>query len=200
MNRELIGGLFGWGSIIASFASVYYLYQLMMNDGPAKPLIIATVVAFVCKGFARKYTNVEQVKSSRQVSSPALDIVGDYADYIAENSIGDEIRDVSALPHPKEDILQAMLNEARADIDENRREALIICTMMLADFQEGVGEKPLTRLGINLSAPLAEGEDIRALASRIANNPDKGRFDEFEARANAERLQISDQLHAAIGG
>ncbi|WP_337996271.1 hypothetical protein [Oleispirillum naphthae] len=141
--------------------------------------------------------------AARQAESPeerTARIINEYASYIEANPTGDEIRDVSELPHPKETILEALLAEIRVEGDRGRREAIAACAAMLADYQSGVGETPLTSLGIDLSQPFDENVDVAALAKRVANNPDKGRYQEFLAKAKDERREILRKVEAAMAG
>lgn len=127
-------------------------------------------------------------------------IVNDYASHIEANPTGDEIRDIAELPHPKAAILDALLAEIKGEEGRERREAIATCAVMLADYQPGIGKVPLTSLGIDLSKLQGDNADVVALAKQIANNPDRGRYEEFFAVAQAERIEILKRVKATMAG
>ncbi|SBW12747.1 exported hypothetical protein [uncultured Alphaproteobacteria bacterium] len=127
-------------------------------------------------------------------------IVNDYASHVEANPTGDEIRDVAELPHPKAAILDALLAELKGEGDRERREAIATCAVMLADYQPGIGRVPLTSLGIDLSKPLGDHVDVAALAKQIATNPNRERYQEFQAKAQEERQEILRKVAVATAG
>ncbi|WP_372072010.1 hypothetical protein P7L75_27960 [Tistrella mobilis] len=229
VTLELVAGIFGWGWLIAGAATLYYVVMAIGFGGFWSNAGIAFAVAAVSKWLAKGFNDnkirvaceAEMISRgvppeeagrawleaySGKAGSPGTSpesrndkIIRDYASYIEANPLADEIRDVSALPHPKEETLTALLSELKQERDEGRRQAIGACAVLLADFQPGVGIKPLTALGIDLSKPMTgEHVDVAALAKQIANNPDKGRYEEFQAKAQVERQEIIMKVNEAM--
>ena len=67
---------------------------------------------------------------------------------------GDKIWDVKLLPHDKKAILDAICLEIVAGNDEKRTEALKVGALHLADYQDGVGDQPISMLGVDRDVPL----------------------------------------------
>jgi hypothetical protein len=130
-------------------------------------------------------------------------VIAAFGEYIErEPPPADEIRDVNALPFAKAQILEALCLEIALSEDESEAEAMMAAAHMLADFQEGVGELPVTQLGSDFSAKAGQVQstspsELLALAASIANKPDQGRYEEFRARGDAELIQIRAKLMAA---
>ena len=127
-------------------------------------------------------------------------MISDFGSFIECNpTTGDEIRDVVTLLHPKSTILEAIYIEMACERDIKRFHALSICALSLADYQPGVGKRPISALGITLpaNAESLSSEEIRALASKIANNPDRDKFEKFKALAEQDTVEIRKMLKAA---
>ena len=78
-------------------------------------------------------------------------ILSEYGSYLENHPLsGGEIRDVSELPYPKEEILDAITLEIVRESDGQRVRVMEACAMMLADFQKNVGPKPLTIFGLSI--------------------------------------------------
>ncbi len=96
---------------------------------------------------------------------------------------GGQIWDVKCLPYDKGTILDAICLEIVRETDENRLEALKIGALSLADYQDGVGDQPISTLGVDLTSndPASlNDDDLKALAAKIADNPDRGRFETYK--------------------
>lgn len=81
---------------------------------------------------------------------------------------GRYVTDARNLPHPKEDIKQALILALRLNTDPKEREALKIAYVSLADWQEGVGDIPV---GLDLTKMDLNADPI-GLAKRIAPQAD----------------------------
>jgi hypothetical protein len=90
---------------------------------------------------------VDQNKEKRIIRER---IISEYGSYLENHPLnGIEIRDVSELPYPKEEILDAITLEIVREGDDQRVRIMEVCAMMLADFQENVGPKSLTIFGLS---------------------------------------------------
>jgi hypothetical protein len=140
-------------------------------------------------------------EKNRREAEERIRIVTDYGAFIERNPGhgGAQIWDVKVLPHPKEEILDAICLEIVREQDVTRIEALKVCALFLADYQPDVGKRPISMLGVDLSVDAASMglDDIKALASKIANNPDRGRFDMFRKTADEDSNRILAKLSAA---
>lgn len=114
-----------------------------MNEVPLAPLVVVLVLlAYLFKLFKRR-----QERESTPVDRPsdgkvtkailaANGMVCDYADYILKFPLGgDEIRDVSCLPHAKDLLLAAHRIELARETGKERRAALQVGALGLAQFQ-----------------------------------------------------------------
>lgn len=130
-------------------------------------------------------------------------IISEYGSYIEKHPPVGEIRDVSELPYPKEEILDAITLEIVWENNDQRVEAMKACAIMLADFQDNVGLKPLTMLGIStsetamLAGVISNDSDLKDLAAKIAKNPDKEKYESLRKVADEELVNIQSKLMAA---
>jgi hypothetical protein len=125
-------------------------------------------------------------------------ILGDYGQHLQVNPAGlGEICDVDRLPYPKELILRACCEaiETEDDMDVQRYGAVFLGATRLADYQEGVGDKPLWALGID-PRELMRMDDSEA-ANLIANNPDRDRYTAMQQLADKDHGRILSSLEAA---
>lgn len=83
---------------------------------------------------------------------------------------GRYVTDVRNLPHPKEHIKQALILALRLNTDPTEREALKIGYISLADWQEGVGDIPVsldpTKMDLNAD-PIGLATQIAAQGDRL---------------------------------
>jgi len=129
-------------------------------------------------------------------------IIAAYGAYLEQDPPVGEIREATTLPFPKHQILEAMYLEIALSESESEADAMMSAAQMLVEFQDGVGERPVTELGAEFKAASGQGlsmkeTDLLALAASIANNPDRDRYEELKARADAELIQIRTKLMAA---
>ena len=99
----------------------------------------------------------------------ATKIVQEYGTaLISEARPGRYVTDVRNLPHPKEHIKQAHILLLRLNTDPKEREALKIGYISLANWQEGVGDIPVSLDEINLNAdPIGLVTQIAAQGDRL---------------------------------
>lgn len=128
-------------------------------------------------------------------------ILSDFGDYIQANT-GSAIRDISELPHPKEKILEAILDALSKERDAKMIDAIIIAAYMLPDFQENVGSKPIILLGVTEEdmklATSGSDEDITKLANKICDNPDIERYEFFSKLVQEDLQRIKSKVEEAL--
>lgn len=209
---ELISGLFGWAWIIASFAAVYFLVMAIGFEGKWSSFFWAVGAGIIAKWLARGFVentmriaeedqaNTFMDSENNQEADHRLEIISDFGDYLGSDPTGGDIRDVSELPHSKEDIFRAIFLQLAVAEDESRISALEVGAVMLADFQEGIGSEPLSLLGVPTErlVPLSENkEDILAMAKEIAENPNREKYETYRAIVDEDLVRIQEKLKAA---
>lgn len=177
-------------------------------------LRVFTQVALECKSAAQLSVRLNKALKDVGISDLISDenrkkakireqIISEYGSYIEDHPPVGEIRDVSELPYPKEEIIDAITLEIVRENNDERIKAMKACAIMLADFQENVGPKPLTMLGISTSEMLAgvtiNDSDLKNLVAKIAENPDKEKYESLRKVANEELVSIQSKLMAAEG-
>jgi len=96
--------------------------------------------------------------------------------------------------------LNAIYLELVREEDGARREALKAGALTLADYQADVGTEPLGMLGISveeMSQPPQNDDERKALAERIANNPNRERYKAYKTMADEEIVTIQANLTAS---
>lgn len=148
-------------------------------------------------------------KHSSSVAKDSERIVSSYGSYIEHNPIFNEIRDVAVLPYSKEEILDALLFEIKNEKNEKRLEALEMCTVMLASFQNNVGLQPLNELGVglkelsNMGKRYKSSQDIDAmkeLVDRITDSPNKEQYYKFKSFVDNEEEELLKRIKSAEAG
>lgn len=129
-------------------------------------------------------------------------IIADFGEFIERNPPGggDQIWDVKCLPHAKEAILDAICVEIMREDDEKRIEALKIGALFLANYQEGIGDQPLSMLGVDLTLKdpsSLNDDDLQALATQIDSNPSRDRFDAYKPFVERDAANILAKLFEA---
>lgn len=157
----------------------------------------------VCLNKALEWEGANDLISAenRQKAKIRKQIISQYGSYIENHPPVGEIRDVSELPHPKEEILDAITLEIVRENNDQRVEALKAGAIMLANFQENVGPKPLTMLGIcnseMLAAVASSDSELKDLAVKTAEKPDKEQYESLRKIADKELVTIQIKLMAA---
>lgn len=172
-----------------------------------------TQVALECKSAAQLSVRLNRAledegtgglipDENRKMAKIREQIILEYGNYIEKHPpVGIEIRDVLELPYPKEEILDAITLEIVRQDSDQMVDAMKACAIMLSDFQEDVGPKPLGMLGISTSELRAgvtsKDSDLNNLAAKIAGNPDKEKFELLRKVADEELRSIQRKLLAA---
>jgi hypothetical protein len=113
------------------------------------------------------------------------------------------IEDVSALPHPKEAILNALLQEIVRGHPQHINDAMRAGAISLAQYQPGVGNGSLEMLGVDvtkLQLPNERNvEALRAQAKLITETESKTRerFHEFNKLVTEDLKRINAMIAAA---
>jgi len=125
-------------------------------------------------------------------------IVADFGDFLTKHPVGGKILDVKALPHNKDTILDAICFLIVVSEDEKRVEQLRAGALILANFQEGVGDQPLWPLGFDVSA---SDEDVDAFIERVnadANTKAHERYMTLQPLVRKDELNIMKKTAAAV--
>ncbi len=164
----------------------------------------AWMQAYTGQGVPKALAAVPQARAvteeNRRKAEERLQIVSDFGEFIERIPTGTDIWDVKFLPHDKETILDAVCMEIIREENETRLEALKSCALMLADFQEDVGDKPLSQLGVDLTStdPASiSDEDLKALAGQIAGSSDHERYEARQPLVHENEQEILAKLAAA---
>ena len=84
-------------------------------------------------------------------ASARVGVIRDYSRFLGQIKVAPgDIVDARVLPHPKEEILDAITMEIIVTDDAEQLAQLGSAAIWLADFQEGVGAEPLSMLGVEL--------------------------------------------------
>lgn len=164
--------------------------------------LITFIAGFAMRAFEQADIQKLSVPLNRALEMREREqIISEYGSYIENHPPVGEIRDVSELPYSKEQILDAITLEIVRENNDQRVEAMKACAIMLADFQENVGPKPLTMLGISTSEMLAgvpsNASDLKGLAAKITENPEKEKYEALRKVADEELINIQCKLMAA---
>ena len=142
---------------------------------------------------------VSMTDENRQKAEERVQIIADFGEFIENNPPAAEISDVKSLPHEKDAILSAICQEIIKTEDENMLEHLKVAALCLANFQEGVGDRPLSPyrdLTTTNPASLSD-EDLMARVGQIFKNADTERFDSFQSLVEQNMSDIQARLLAA---
>ena len=215
---ELLSGLFGWvwiGGGIAKWLArgfldnqkrVAFEADLVSKDMSSKEAGHAWVEAYARQGTSSvasgQLSDTSKVEENRRKAEERARIIADYGAFMARNPSGGggQIWDVKCLPHDKDAILDAICLEIVRENDENRLEAFKMGALSLADYQDGVGDQPISMLGVDLTSedPASlNDDDLRALAAKVADNPGRERFETYKPVVDKNLTEIQAKLLAA---
>jgi hypothetical protein len=208
---ELIGGIFGWTWILASVSALYFFVMAIGFSGAWSRFFWALGASAVAKWLAVAFesnknrialennSTSDRTKSNSEKAQQRISIISDYGRFLEQSGSAGEIRDTAELPHAKDEILDAIYLELVREDDEQCREQLKVGALFLADFQDGVRAEPMTAYGIpNKDFRMPKNDDeLMAMAERMANNPDREKYDALKARADADLADIQAKLGAA---
>jgi len=138
-----------------------------------------------------------KIESNRRNAKERAKIIADYGAVIERNPSADQIWDVKCLPHDKNTILDAICLEIVREDDERRVEILKGAALFLADYQEGVGDKPISILGLDFTDPALLKLDSKALGAKILGNPHWERFATYKPIMDRDISKIQAKLRAA---
>lgn len=158
---ELIAGIFGWVWLISSLAGLYFFAMAIFFDGLWSQFFwafgIGVIAKWLAKGFEanKKQIALETLTVTSAVNSETFSsekIIRDFAGCIEDNPFSDDqIVDANQLPHSKETIYQAFVEEFASNEPKFNRVDLLAVFLSLAHFQEGVGPNPISYLGVDFS-------------------------------------------------
>jgi hypothetical protein len=128
-------------------------------------------------------------------------IIGDFGELIETSAANAScIYDVSALPHPKEEILHAMIDELRKSKSRNEREFLKVGARLLCQYQYGVGPSPIELIPSSIFSQRAfTAGDLRNEAAAIAKLSErvKPKYDAFNTVVDADVQRVQAMIAAA---
>jgi hypothetical protein len=129
------------------------------------------------------------------------DIAADYGDFIHEHYRPDIIWDVCKLPHPKERIMGALIRlNAKETTSDEKKKAISVTFLNLAQFQEDVGDKDLYQYGVDQMKVMKDHEsgkiDAMEMAKIIAGNEEgKKLYKKYDAVVMKEMMEtLPDKL------
>lgn len=168
----------------------------------------AAVLITIGPGLLLIHYGKKPSKTARQEQDAApssleqANIISDYGAFLENNPSAGEIRDVIRLPHDKEAILDAICVEIAEQDDDKYVDVLKTCALFLADYQEGIGDKPISMLGVDLPkdpASMSE-DDLKILAEKI-NTQEWERYKPLMDKdiSNIQaRLMVAEQVRREI--
>jgi hypothetical protein len=120
-------------------------------------------------------------------------IVSEFGAFLESNQpTPGTVADASKLPFPKDVIKESLVKCIKAEKDPQMKEVFQSAYIMLADWQEGVGE---TNVGLdvtNFDPTLSSDDDMKKLANQIISQS-KG-FDKWKKIVAAEQAQLMKDL------
>ena len=143
-------------------------------------------MGFFSKLFARgsAESNEQPTLSKEQIEA----VINAYAGLLAQGEAGSGIvSDTKGLPFPKNTIKEALQVAIRVELD-TQKEQLKVAYISLADWQDGVGPKPV---GMNLLTLDLNG-DPQILAQALANQD--LRVVELQKQSDAEMQFLKNEL------
>lgn len=152
------------------------------------------LVGWFLKRYDAKISKANTPPSSRQ-------IIGDFGELIeASAANAGVIYDISVLPHPKEKILHALMDELRNAQSGEDREFLKVGALLLCQYQFGVGASPIELIPSSIFNQRATAApDLRREAAAIAEHSErvKPRHDAFDAVVEADIKRVKAMIEAA---
>ena len=125
-------------------------------------------------------------------------IIKDFMGFIKDNYSFGQFRDLAELPHPKHIILDALIIELGNEKNAERQKKLRSLALMLVDFQENVGPKPLNELGmdrVKLHAEIrANKDDLLSMIRKMAEHPDRKKYVALKKKADEEFHFINNRI------
>ena len=216
------GHLFAWVWMIGSIAATYFFVTAIFFDGVWSNFFwglgVSIIGKWLSKGFMDskdrvlrenelRYEGLSKKEAGQKWieeytnSGPGYDvIIKEYSEFLEKNPVANEVRDAKKLPHLKSDILAAIYWTIARTEEKNLIEALKICALSLAHYQQGVGDQDLTQLGVDLTkidASNLNNDELLDLASAISGNPDRERWEELWKLVENDTAEILSHLEHA---
>jgi len=133
----------------------------------------------------------ERAKATRETEEQ---IISEYGDALSAKGLSDAlVLDVSVLSHPKETILEALLNEMARQPNKVMVEYLGRGAMMLAQFQPGVGPKPPT---VPTDKKMAQGTVDKDAFMDMVREFDADKIQHFSRIMSAETETIIQMVQS----
>jgi len=165
-------------------------------------IVIAIAAYFLMRPKASSNVADTKILENQKAAARRKDVIGDFGAFLEQRpNLPTRIEDVTVLPHPKEEILDALMLEI-ARGHPNMNEWLEVSATFLAQYQPGVGKEPLDMLGADFSA-LPETHDLEELRKQaikmvVSEEKTRGRFEEFNKLVQQDLQRISKLTAAAV--
>ena len=183
---ELLSGGFGWVYTASIIASIWFAIAAFFMDGSWWEFGYSFIVGGICKGWTQSFYHTAQAdmavmkesgnREDPSESAPAqssatspYDIVADFGKLI-ETSDGLSINDISELPHPKQDIVNALIYVYQNQEATETKEMMKVGLMEVARYQEDVQGQPIR--GVFDASTIQDTTDIQSLAGQIVSQSD----------------------------
>lgn len=118
--------------------------------------------------------------------------VAAFVNYLGADTMVGEVRDVKVLPGPKSALVNAFTLVLALEANHVRRDALLRYGLLLSQFQEGVGSKPVRQM------PDLSGDDDAILQAVLAHKSEFDRFNQLFPAAIAEAKLIAEKYQHSI--
>jgi len=167
---------------------------------------IGYIIAFILGLFIgtkiKKPEDQRAASDSNKLSSEIEKIIQDFGAFIEQHGpLPTRIEDVSCLPYPKQKILNALIATAAYTDDVKMRDSLETGAMLLAQYQDGVGNQPLEMMGVDITKlPLPKTlEESKKQAKFLVEMEakTKERFNHFQQLVDADLKNIKGLIAAA---
>lgn len=180
-------------SYLALTPVVFIVAVICVQTGSPENRIVAASVYLwhIAMGYGAIYTaSLRRRRLSKTIAQRRMKVLNNFGAHAAKYP-WDAIRDVSCLPHPKEEIRDALFAAICAVELQGERESALkndlscVLTGCLPRYQEGVGEEPLYSGGYDLSE-LTDLDDLLQARSDVVK--------EKRRSSNAERYKQMEVL------
>jgi hypothetical protein len=188
-----------WFSTTAQKVAAKGVLETALRDSSFFQMLIDKRVLIIKGGdsdSASSEAAIVPLRDQSKVSEESYNIAADFGDVFDKND-GLSIYDVSQLPHPKDSIRAALFDIYQNDTDHNRKELVKVALLELANYQEGVGSKPI-RGTPDLSQLMDEGDqDPTELAERVleaAEETNQDQYSKYRKIGEEEYAGYKEQL------
>ena len=119
----------------------------------------------------------------------AMNLINDFSAYIEDTDLQFNVRDVSKLPWPKDDLIRAFTFGLSVHPDGELREAMKITLLALSQFQPNVGEVDLGPMP-RLTGPVGNLSAREMIAAMTAHEPIQKAYQLFQPKVESERAAL----------